>query len=482
MFQALKNNLNYRHWPFFLIFLTANSLLSYVSLSIETILWVVLLGLALPLIFAFVLAWKGRFQPSQDHPVTGDFPSILWFLFIPVLFFTHFFRLTTFPAWPLMDEGLYAFLGAENAEKWDWRLLWGESQSPSLTIWWMGLFFKLIPVSFLSLRLFTTLLSLLTVGVGYLLARRVDQKEGPFTFCWILGLSFWPFSLSRLCGWGDAFLFLEMICFFLILSIPDLTGSFHRWKTVMFLSFVTALGVYAAYAGIILAVWVTLAMFFFCFISRSVQKAHFFTFLALYSIMVLPMVLTLFGSGGHARIDSQIGLHWNFWYPIVLFWNGLGRAPFAPAWGGCFNSILGSLVGIGVLELFWRRKFRLLLGLAASFSLFLSATLFSEGIETFRVLGALPFMVLLATFGLKGLISDIPPKIKWPLLVSILMASSAMDLYHYAGPFQDFQGTRKLWRNADLQNIYPLLRTESEKGSHWGSWTLHPIIWIIRWK
>jgi 4-amino-4-deoxy-L-arabinose transferase-like glycosyltransferase len=164
---------------------------------------VAIIGVILPFIFALWLILENRLKKSLSPSIlilttvknssNEKIPLALWFFFGFLVFFTRFYKLTSIPSWPTNDEGIFATMALELLKKWNWSILWGEVRFEPFLIWGLGGFFKIIPPSLLSLRLFPAFVSIVTILLSYWASRQYFSKRTSFIFCWIFAFSFWEF-------------------------------------------------------------------------------------------------------------------------------------------------------------------------------------------------------------------------------------------------------------------------------------------------
>lgn len=468
--KTLKGDLSYRGWVLFPLLLLSNSLLSHGNLSLTGKLFVATFGLILPLGVAFLLIRKGP-SPSSPRPL-ADPPPWAWALLLVLLLFTRFYHLESLPGWFLADEGRHAIFSLDLSEKWEGRLLWGETQGLPLAFWVFGALFKFVTPSVLALRLIPALLSLLVLAAAYRVARPFLPAPFLFAFVWLAGLGFWPFCVSRLfMGWV-LFLLIE---FLVLLFLSSCLSSPGKLRNLLFLAAALAAGYYLALIGKVLVASAVLTLAFLTFVQGKMRKGPFFLFLGVLGALISPMVLRELAPGGTHYLLTQSGRSLNFSYLSALFWDGSQSAPYGPAWGGIFNPIVTSLFLAGIVQLFREKKVPLVSWILLSFGLFMLPGILSTGLEVFRVLAVFPLVVFTAVFGLQGLALEAPRALRWPFLLLLLTVSSALDLYHYAGPYQELPQVRRIWRNDNLRKVHALLRAEKEKGTRLGllDFTIH---------
>jgi hypothetical protein len=260
------------------------------------------------------------------------------------------------------------------------------------------------------------------------------------------------------------FLLLELLAFGFLFRLLRSKSPAEKIKCLTGLAVMTALEYYNMPQGKVLAAVVVSTLAFFFYYLKKMEKKYFYLFVLALAAMIWPMFRAELAPGGTDYLLSQAAHAINFNYFIALFWNGAGSQPYGPGWGGCFNSVLSSLVLIGLLEIIKKQRYSLAFWLGGSFVLFLLPGLLSGGLEMYRVLGTLPILILMAAFGLYGLVMNLSKNLRWPVIMIFLLFSGAMDFYHYVGPYQNEPETHRIWRNRNYQTAYRLLKSENDSG------------------
>ena len=439
-------------WAFFTLCLTVNALLAYAPLPLEGKLWVALGGLLL----LIPLAWQRRRLPPPapvSGPAEAAIPSGLWAVFLLLLLFIHFFRPSTFPAWPLADDGRNAFFALDIARQWDGRIFWGETQGLPLSMWFFGLVYRLVPFNAVTFRMVPSLLSLAALAVAGGASRKLFPKSAAFYFTWLLGLGFWTLSFSRMTVAWNLYLILELGTLFALGRLIHPPSPKGRAWIALGLGVAAGLAYDTALIGkALLAVVVLALLFHFTFREKKGWK-----YPALFALAVLvfiaPVAMAELKPGGANYLLSQRAPGLNFNCLVALFWDGLNSAPYGPAWGGCFNPLVTSLALLGFTALWIGKRRPWALGTLLAGLVFLAPGLFSTGTEIFRVLNLLPLVLGLAAFGLVELAGQTPIAIRSAVVGSLLALSAGLDLYHYMGPYQQIPAVRQIWRNGAFASI-----------------------------
>lgn len=419
-----------------------------------------------------VLAFSGLvFATARSSPDSGPAaapPAPFWWVFIVLVLFVHFFRPASFPVWPLADDGRVAFYSLDLAQNGQAKIQWGETQIQPAAVWIFGSILKFVPLNNLTIRMIPSVLSLLAMAVAY--GALKGKASPPFVlyFCWFLGLGFWMLSFSRMFMGHSLHVILEMGALGALgKTVREKEGS-RRSLWVLALALAAGLDFDLALHGAALLAAAALSLLvYFAFHSKGGLK-DLLLFFAAVAAVTLPVVLGEARAGGMNYLLSQraAGLNWN--YLIALFWDGLGSAPYGPAWGGCFNPIVGSLALFGFLSL-WRKGSRwMALGVLGALGLFLAPGLLSTGAEMFRVLSVLPVILGLAAWGLERLSGEMPKAYRWPVVGLLLCFSAGMDLYHYFGPYQDLPSVRSIWRNSAFASMDERLEESRRAGNRLG--------------
>ncbi len=355
--KGADQNFIYRPWVVFPPIFISSGLISYAHLGLQADLWLSLFCVILPFCFGIVLSvrsnpsgkpeipfWETEFLSPLPVWVTG--PLILLFVL------SRFYRLDSMPFWPLMDEGQYAFFSMKLADKWDGRLLYGNTQVEPLTLWGLALFFKIFKASPHSMRLFSAFFSLATVGAGYWSARFYFSRSLSSILTALLAVHFWTWTFSRQCSEIDLALLWELIVFG-ILGLYGKAQKTTRWKLEIFFGFILGAGFYIYPACLALVPAIGLVLLFRKGPDRVERTVILLRVFGMMLVVAWPMLTTRLSSGGSAYLSALLSENMAGRYLGSIFFNGFGSAPYGPIWGGLFNAFLGSCLWMGIIE--WTR-------------------------------------------------------------------------------------------------------------------------------
>src|SRR5258708_18241124 len=164
-------------WIYFGILLVSNSLLSYSSFSYLAKSWILFFGVLIPFILSLATIGPSRVNRwrRENFKLSGE--RNLWLVLGTMVVFLRFFKLTSFHLCPTGDEALHGFLSIPLSEKWNWQFFYTVGEHPPLLIWVLSLFFKIFDSPFFNLWFFPSLISALTVPMGYLASRQFISKS-----------------------------------------------------------------------------------------------------------------------------------------------------------------------------------------------------------------------------------------------------------------------------------------------------------------
>ena len=443
-------------WAYFLLFGTTNAFLAFGSFSLATKIEISLVGLIIP--FVWALAFFPA-SPQSNQPIyEKDYFQVIawwvWALLGVLAVFIRFYRLTTFAVWPHYDEGLTSYYVLDLCRHWEWKLFFGNNQTPPLYLWGLGLVYKLFGPSLFSLWFFPALLSLLTVPLGYLAARQFFSKSFSLIAVFLLALGFWPNFIGRfshmtvlvvlaecgvlaLLGWclqqPSPSLNKRLVCLGMGVGLGFYV--YISWPVVAFMAGIAVLGIGASRKGL----------------PEILKKFGFFLLVCL--LMMSPLVWEAVRThyGQDLKNLAAIGTMVSPWeqiqvslsYLSSLFW---GMDPnvhtYQPVWGGYLNPILGAFFFLGVLEMAQNRRKGIYQWLALAFIVFLFPGILTREVETFRVVPVLPVLLTITALGLARLLEPVSVKKNAWVLALIFLLSAGLDIYH-------LEKYHRLWDSMD---------------------------------
>jgi len=437
-------------WFYFFIFLTANTLLSYFSLSFQTSLAVSLLGLILP--FGIGL-WTAKPSPSSEKPLyESEFwdkvPFWIWIALSAAVLFFRFNQLTTLSAWPIYDEGMVGFCALQIAQKGIHHLFYMFSQIPVFYLWLLGSVFKLFDPSLFTLWFLPALISTLWVPLAYLTARHYFSKSFSF-FCVLLaGLTFWPCYVGRFSVNENLLLPLETLAFLWLAKCLHAESDQKQNAFSFILGLTLGLSLYVVFLhwiSILLIIGLTAGYLFWK------RRPTLLFFLGVGLILpAIPFVILYFQSEGtsyfHLLSTTTLSEPWldklkEAWNtPKGLWWGVSPRELcYKPLWGGLINPVLGALFGIGLLESFKNSRHSLYRWLCVSALIFLIPGMLVGDFEFYRILPVLIILIPLIALGWARLTRDFAARWTSVILLGLMIPSAALDFH------QLFQVYPHLW-------------------------------------
>jgi 4-amino-4-deoxy-L-arabinose transferase-like glycosyltransferase len=452
-------------WVYFWICVFSNGLISYASFSGSVKGWILTLGLLLPtvLFLRSSSAVSGKTEAVYEQDLFGISlgPSFLWFLPLFFVFFLRFYKLTSFHFWPTDDEAQHAFLAVNLVEKWNWQFFYTSAHHPPLLIWLEYLFFSCFKDPFFNLWFPPALFSLLAVPLAYLAARSFFPRSFSLLCASLMAFSYWPLASGRFCQQGLFLPCWELASFFLLARFLNEKGKSRKN------GFIFVLGLWAGLGSLTFPPWAAvialLALTVLWFTLRGPSRAwgSLCLFLAGLCLGLGPYVMAVSREGMGRHLLNVTALNGQFtsmqaWvtsasYVTTLFWGSLQKVvKFGPVWGGVLNPLLSSCFFIGFLRLLqdWRNRKSLWI-LLALFLCLLPGLLSADYVEFFRVIQAMPLVLLIAGVGMQNLLSQTAPSRRAWAAVLLLMASTSLDVVHLFMPRWD---------------LLPPFRLEEKKG------------------
>ncbi len=493
-------------WFFFGLFCLANGLLAYFNLSPtgEKGLWV--FGLVVP---GAVAAWFYSRPSSRVRPVFEEefLPSVPPWFFLLLLLAAAFFRfidLTRLSQWPLTDEAKSGYFSMQFAAQGKIRLLYDFSQLPPFYIWLQGLFFRVFGVSLDSLWALPALLSLLAAAASYPAARVFFSRSLSLAFFFLAAFSFWPLYVGRFSHPGCLLLLWEWLVLWLLAAFLKSPGGPRAPRAALGLGLLTGAGFYTFTSWPSLALVATLSLLGSCWAGRwgipgekhprtsraSEGYAHpptgsgrwkpFFLFLGGMVLVLLPLAGAWLsqGYGGYIRHVWMFNLKepwlpqlaWAFRDVGAFFWKS--RLPsnlfaYKPFWGGYLNPLLGALCFIGALEMARLRSHPLARFWFLALPVLYLPGFLTGGVEMFRVLPLLPFLLAGAAVGAAVLLSALPAARRPLVGVLLLLVSVGLDSHHLFGVYGSvWSHPGDNWfasKSLDRLRAYSILKKAAEK-------------------
>ncbi|HTC22048.1 MAG TPA: glycosyltransferase family 39 protein [bacterium] len=433
-----------------MVFLAANSLLSYFHFPLQVKIILGLLGVVLPLYVALrntPLSSRNE-KPPYLQELNLPLPLWLWVPGLFLVFFLRFYRFESLFDWPNLDEGWIGTIALELSRHWSWKFFYTFGEAPPLTIWCVAVLLKLGFTPAVSLWFPPALCSVSTVFLGYFAARQFFSKSFSLLCGGLLAFSYWPLLLGRLCHQG---IWLPLwVCLCVLLLGGFQKAKDEKAKKVWALGLGFGLGV----GSFIFTPWPVVTGL--CWLGllwnwalRPGKNRPFFILCTLsLALSLAPFCLALAREGYGTHLLSLSP--WGGWFNLshaftnflsyftVFFWGVFDPEPaYTPVWGGFLNPLLASCFFGGLLELYRFRKLSIPQWVMGAFLLFLLPGALSLNVETFRVAPVLPLVIFIAALGFHSLLETLPGPRRLRWLVLFLALSGSLDFYLLVSPFQN---------------------------------------------
>jgi hypothetical protein len=434
-----------RVWFLGSLLLIANTALAYSDLPLGIKAVILLMGVLLPVVLLFLSTPKEALGPEQRELSFLAGPG-LTLAVIGLGLVLRFIHLTDFRPWLTGDESQNAFHVIDLIDHPHWQFFYSQGEQPPLLIWSLTPFFKFCADPFFSLLFLPALLSSLALLTGWAAARALFPGSFGFFLTALLALSFWPLNFGRFCEQGTLVPFWELTALTLLIwafHAPD--ENRQRWRLFL-LGLWTGLGTLAYTSWLVIGAGLTVVTFAF-FFQRNIRA--FGMFLLGSVITALPFLFSALSQGylNHLSDVAQAGHFFGYDHQLTalsyitsLFWGNLHvGTSYGPRWGGMLNPILSTGFFLGLSQLWARRReafarwtvFGLLLSL-------LPGLLSADYVEHYRIVQAMPFILLVAVLGMQEVVlSFSPAKTRMIAAVFLFLASFGLDMNHLWKPVKD---------------------------------------------
>ena len=474
-FLNLANKLN-PYWLCFCFFSTSNILIAYGRGDLETNLFVAFYGIIVPCVFSlYLLNRNASFQDGKKRQIlivndsSISTPSIfLWVSIGICLLATCFYKLESIPFWPSKDDGHFGILGIALSQKWSWQLLWGECQNQPLILWMLAFYFKWIEPSLFSLRLFSALVSIGTVLLGYWAARQYFSKGYALILTFFLAFNFWALISSRLCIGAITVIPMEYAAFGALgqcLKNFKITNRF-RYQDVFILGILSGLGFYTYAVWPVVFLSISIVIFFQVW-KHPRNKAAFFFYGLTALLISTPLFLAYLSKNGTVHLQDeflrQSLLRSTANYFQMFFWKG-GYCFNGPVWGGVFNPLEGALIFLGVVSLVVDFKKTYSQWIFLTGFLFILPGILSNTVEICHIVQLFPLFSLIAVLGIQKIIAGLPSTLHWKGTVVLFLAILILNLYHWLGPFQSWNSLppeQRDWVPIEYYQAYKIIKEKS---------------------
>ena len=439
-----------RWWLFFWLTI-ANTYLAYGDGSLEARLWVGLIGLVMP-ISLLILQNKSITRSGNPFPRKELFsqpPPFVFLVLFAAAVLVRFYKITSLSVWPLWDDSYFSFSGLTQAEHWRWQVFFGCEHDMPLYVWILGLYFKFLEPSLLTMGLYPILYSILVLPLAYKTIRSFSSASFSFVYTGLLAFSFWPLISSR----ASVDLVLCLIWQYVTLWVLGYflralkSGKNIHGKAAL-LGLCIGVGSYTSKFWLPNLVGFTLIAAFFM-LQRPAPRAKMLSFFMVSWLVPVSFIWFLTFShhfGGHIRdtlFFLQPHFSWidqlsiSFKYITGPFW-GIGEkriSTFGPFWGGLLNPLLVSAFLIGLLELLREKKLYYFIWIVFIGGIYFGPGVISNNVEMMRIFSVLPFLLYAVAEGCHVLLSEIPPKRRILGWVFFMALSFGLDLFHLLVPY-----------------------------------------------
>ena len=461
-------------WFYFPVFLTANTLLSYFSFSIETRLWILGLGIVLPLVLACgtaPLPKKGGEGFEKDEFLPPPPAAVVGFVGLAALFI-RFYKLSSLSGWPLMDEGLTGYFSLEEEGPGSHPFLYSAAQIPPLFFWIQRLFFGWLGPSLTVLWLLPALISLFLVPLSFAAFRAFFSRSFAWLAAAFFALGFWPFYLGRFSMPQVLLVAWELLSLWGLGLFLKTSGTKAGPGRAALLGLLAGGAFYVEFHGVLLAGVLGLAVVLRTIFVFPRRYLEFLCFGAVLAAVSAPFTVAAAkeGAGNYLSmlwafhpgfsLSSQLGIGWD--YLGGLFWGvETTRHAYKPFWGGFLNPLWGSFFDLGCVQLYRYRRGVTAKALGLGFFLFTLPGWMTRELEMFREILVLPVLAAVAVLGLCDWLQAVSPAKRAFWAGAALLAAASLDFYHLLGPYQ-----------AANHSNYASLAGYSKSFERWTAWRI----------
>lgn len=379
-------------------------------------------------------------------------------------------RLAEVPAYLMHDEVNFAIQAqaiASTGRDTNGRLLpvyfsetGFEAGRDPVMIYVTALMLTLWPLSESAVRLPTVLTGMVSVGVMFLVARRLFRSDAlGLTAAALLAVTPGLFINSRLAlsiTYPIPFILAWLWCVTRFLTGGDRRHLFGA-------GFVLGVGMYTYAASLIM---MPLYLAFTMMIVGRERRTLAWAAVLGFAVALVPMgawqvmhpdrylnLLQAYQVQDAARgpsFASRLGTFWMFFNPDYLFLSGDSRLTNSTRTAGLFPLACAAFIPVGVYQLWRGRNNALGQCILAGFLTAPLATVISGRLEINRVLNAIPFGVLVAVYGMTALLSARRPSIRF--LTRALMLSVVLQFgFVYADYMTAYRTRSAPWFGGDAR-------------------------------
>jgi hypothetical protein len=460
---------------YFLIFILADTLLSYAPWGLTAKLWVFLFGVLLPFFLAAAsTAEAKKKEPAVPAAELFSLSSPLpWILVLGLGLAARLAPLVMPGNWPTWDDARFAYYPMELFNRWRWTFFFSPTQHPPLFHWGMALFYRLIPPSLKALWLYPALCAMGALALLAWAARRLFSRSFAFLLAFLMAFNFWPLYAGKFCMYMAGLVFWECLTLAAFaIWVKPLAGG-RKEAGLFLLGLCVAGGFWVSISWPVAALAASIAVIVF---ARQEKKrgmgrlAFFFGPVAL-SALGFAWVSLHFRNGVHVHqlwafagqldplrqlVDSASNL-------TVLFWGCDLQNAYGPVSGGVLNPLEGACFFLGMLEVWRFRNKAWALMLAAAFALLIAPGMVTRNFDLFRNTQLLPVLLLATALGAGRALLSIPPRSRAWALALALPLTLFLDLRQVWLTYRPEATGANQPSSCAFAMAYPLLKEAAQK-------------------
>jgi hypothetical protein len=489
MSSSASNRLNHpplfltKIWFYFFIFTATNALLAYAPFTLETKLWIGLIGFLLPFVLRVraLSSRTGKENTILKLELFETIPSWVWWGVLCLGLALRLIPLLN-SSWIIPDEGLYCQLSVELHKKWEWLFLSSSAQTPPFFNWLLALYYHLLPPSVLTTRFFIFLLGILILILSLLTSRLFFSKSASLLYLIFFSVGFWPLFFCKFCLFMQPVFLVQMMTFYLL---GLFLGSSSTNKSIAFgfgLGLVTGMGLWVSIPWPLMIPMVGIAIIPKLFQERISVCAS--TIFGLLLFLVPFLLLSWIEQNGqyvkflwsfYRHVDMAESLKNLFSNWTVLFWEGNPDYAYQPIWGGILNPIEGAFCYLGIIEFVRSRRLAVSRWMLTSAFVFIIPGLLTNGFEVFHNILLAPILLVFCVCGALGLLAAIPASWRTPSLAAMVLVSSSLNLIHLEKTFVplSFENSNRDPEYRQVRRIFSILdQTYRQNGAGLVFWDL----------
>ncbi len=464
---------------YLILFLSSNLILDYLPVSIAAKLWVLLLGVLLPLGIGL---FQNQFRAASRIPLgSGEiFPApSRWVWWIPCLLavLVRLANLGGAWGWPSGDQSLTGMIAVELTQKWNWNLFQTFGQIPTFYSRFVYGLLQVTHLPLFSLYFPNALFSILALGIGWKAARQYFSTSFSLLLIFLFFFDALSLRFNRLAYPIGPLMLWELAVLYSLGRLLK-TGKTASPVQAFLLGALCGCGPYMGPQWPVLWLWVLGVL------ALTKKKIPLRAWLALGLSTVLflsPFIFSILGNtfGGHiSKIAVWSGFiswadQWRTWaaYLQILLGPGCGDS-YTPSSQGFYNFILVAFFYVGLLEgLRWIR-FPLIWAIGFGFFLAMLPGLLTINAEGFRMALVVPFFMVFTGWGIQAFLAEFPKTQRIRVLFLVLGLSALLNVDDFFQLHQRLFRVPGAWIQTEQQISYkllnPLAKDQGPGNVFWG--------------